>query len=108
MRTTTDPLDSEEKFNPFGPKVEPTKKDEYAEWQPSPDAPGVEYNWKTGKHRTNMHTPNAWTEDLAMQMKDEKEFEARERKGQDLMASWYLALYKDRPVIGMPTNEHVS
>jgi hypothetical protein len=69
MRTETDPTENSREWTPFGPKVE-RKAPERDEWQKSPDAPGVEYNWKTGKTRTNLPVPNAWVEDLAMQEKD--------------------------------------
>jgi hypothetical protein len=69
MRTETDPTETQGEWKPLGsptnrPKTEPE------EWQKVPDAPGVEYNWKTGKTRTNMPLPSAWVEDLAMQEKD--------------------------------------
>ena len=70
MRTETDPTENAKDWKPFGEKVEPSKPKEPTEWQPSPDAPGVEINWKTGMRRTNLKTPNAWVEDLAMQEKD--------------------------------------
>lgn len=69
MRTETDHTENTKEWAPFGPKVEkPSPKVD--EWQKSPDAPGVEYNWKTGKTRTNLPIPNTWVEDLAMQAKD--------------------------------------
>lgn len=69
MRTETDPTENSKEWTPFGPKVEKpeTKPDE---WQRVPDAPGVEYNWRTGKTRTNMPLPSVWVEDLAMQNRD--------------------------------------
>lgn len=65
MRTETDPTQNEKPWKPFGEKVE-RKAPSVPEWQPSPDAPGVEYNWKTGKTRTNMPLPNVWVEDYMM------------------------------------------
>lgn len=69
MRTETDPIEDRRDWQPFG---SPVNRNEHQpdEWQPSPDAPGVEYNWKTGKTRTNIPTPGAWVEDLAMQHRD--------------------------------------
>lgn len=71
MRTETNPTENVKEWKPFGEKVEPKKAPDAPEWQPSPDAPGVEINWKTGMRRTNMRVPNAWVDDLAMQAKDE-------------------------------------
>jgi len=70
MRTETDPTESTKDWTPFGPKVEkPVQQPE--EWQKVPDAPGVEYNWKTGKTRTNIPLPFARMEDnLAMFYRD--------------------------------------
>ncbi len=70
MRTETDPTENTKDWTPFGsptnrPKTEPD------EWQKVPDAPGVEYNWKTGKTRTNIPLPFARMEDnLAMFHRD--------------------------------------
>lgn len=72
MRTETNPTDEQREWTPFGPKVEP-KRPEVDEWQRVPDAPGVEYNWKTGKTRTNIPgNRNAWVEDLAMIERDSR------------------------------------
>jgi len=69
MRTETDPTESNKDWTPFGPKVEkPVQQPD--EWQKVPDAPGVEYNWKTGKTRTNIPLPFARMEDLAMMERD--------------------------------------
>ena len=69
MRTETDPTENAKEWTPFGPKVE-RKVTEPDEWQKVPDAPGVEYNWKTGKTRTNIPTPFARVEDLSMILRD--------------------------------------
>ena len=61
MRTETDPTENPKEWTPFGPKVE-RKVTEPDEWQKVPDAPGVEYNWKTGRTRTNIPLPKFhWT-----------------------------------------------
>jgi hypothetical protein len=70
MRISTDPLEDQKPWKPFGEKVAPPTKDEAPEWVPVPDAPGVEISYKTGMRRTNLPVPNAWVQDLAMQEKD--------------------------------------
>jgi hypothetical protein len=69
MRTETDPTENTKEWMPLGspinrPKTEPD------EWQKVPDAPGVEYNWKTGKTRTNIPLPFTRLEDLSMILRD--------------------------------------
>lgn len=70
MRTETDHTENTKEWAPFGPKVEkPSPKVD--EWQKSPDAPGVEYNWKTGKTRTNIPLPKIITyADINMSARD--------------------------------------
>ena len=69
MRTETDPTDDQKPWKPFGEKVvKPVPQKD--EWQKSPDAPGVEYNWKTGKTRTNMPLPKWDGGNIHMQYRD--------------------------------------
>ncbi len=56
MRTETDPTEDRSDWTPLGHPVN-RKHTEPEEWQRVPDAPGVEYNWKTGKTRTNVPLP---------------------------------------------------
>jgi len=70
MRTETDATEDTKPWKPFGEKVVHAKP-ERDEWQKSPDAPGVEYNWKTGKTRTNMPLPKFTYGDLLMAARDE-------------------------------------
>jgi hypothetical protein len=54
---TTDPTEDTKAWQPFGKAIEKPAPKELDEWQPSPDAPGVEINWKTGMRRTNIPLP---------------------------------------------------
>jgi len=69
MRTETDHTEDQREWQPFGSPIrkETTQPDE---WQKVPDAPGIEYNWKTGKTRTNIPLPFARVGDIAMMARD--------------------------------------
>lgn len=74
MRTETDPTESPKEWTPFGPKVE-RKAPEPDTWQKVPDAPGVEYNWKTGKTRTNIPLPfSRMADNLVMFCNDTRQY----------------------------------
>lgn len=77
MRTETDPTENVKEWTPFGSPTN-RQKTEPDEWQKVPDAPGVEYNWKTGKTRTNLPTPGVRMEDIAMMQRDILRFAVNE------------------------------